>query len=211
MRTQSAASDGTRAFATAANLVSLSRILLVPFAIATGSSDRGLACFVIVLAICASDILDGAVARATGTAGPIGAALDVVADGVAVFALQAALVARGHWSPHVLATSAGAYAVFLVCARRNRQIVRKPIGRYLGAAVMVALLVHTGLTVLAPDASAVVVDAAGWALTVYGAVAVIENVYGLGGASLRRQRPLAGRVHDHTWVVAVGFSDVHKL
>lgn len=203
--------DGTPAFVTAANLVSLSRILLVPFAIATGSSDRGLTCLAIVLAICVSDILDGVVARATGTAGPIGAAFDVVADGVAVFALQGALVARGHWPPHVLATSAGAYAVFLICARRNRQVVRKPIGRYLGAAVMVGLLVHTGLTVLAPDASAAVVDAAGWALSLYGAVAVIENVYGLGGASLRRQRSLGGRVPDHTWVAAVGFSDAHEL
>jgi len=62
------------------NLLTLSRLLLVPFiiqAILAGAHFRGLALFAVAAA---TDVLDGAAARRWGTVTPFGAYLDPIAD-----------------------------------------------------------------------------------------------------------------------------------
>lgn len=199
--------------ATGANLVSVARVLLVPIATATVYANNHAGYLLCVLAICASDVLDGIIARATGTAGPLGALVDVVADGVAVFALQIVLLLQGHWPLHVLASSATAYALFLVCARRDRAVRRRPFGRYAGAAVMGLLALPAVLDLIAPGLWEHANQLIALPVSLYAAGAAVETLIrrAANQRAWRHDAPLPKKSRDYTWVAASGLSQVHKL
>lgn len=78
-----------------ANLVTLTRILLLPIlaaAILAGHSWTALALF---LAAGATDVLDGQLARRLGQASPLGAMLDLLADRLLTLTSLIALIATG--------------------------------------------------------------------------------------------------------------------
>jgi len=106
--------------------------------------SRGWVLAALIGAALASDGIDGHVARRTGTAGPIGARIDMEADAALVMALSAlAAITVGPW---VLAIGLMRYAY--VAASRIRPALRRPLGyslsrRLIGALQGVSLLAAT--------------------------------------------------------------------
>lgn len=113
----------------------------------------------------ASDVLDGPVARRTGTAGPVGARLDMEADAALVLVLSAlAATVVGPW---VLAIGLMRYA--FVAASRVRPALRRSLRvsrlrRLIGGFQMIALL--TAVVPVVPGRVAAGVAAAALALLV---------------------------------------------
>jgi CDP-diacylglycerol--glycerol-3-phosphate 3-phosphatidyltransferase len=140
-----------------ANLLSLSRLLLVaPFAwlVAPGDSPW-LAATLFCVAI-ATDLIDGPLARARGTASGVGRALDHTSDFAFVCAGLFAAAARGAvpWLLPVLVAAAFAqYVVDSYWLHRAGELRMSGLGRWNGVLYFVplggVLLVDAGVTGLA--------------------------------------------------------------
>jgi len=165
---------------TAANLVSLGRIVLVPLALRASLSGQPVLALILGAGICASDVLDGAVARATNTASRLGAILDVVADVVFVFTFQCVLMRAAEWPPYLLAASACAISTFLASWTARRAVARAPFGRYLGAALMALLMVRAVLAVVEPALWSTAVHILGIPVALYALGATVENLVRIG-------------------------------
>ncbi len=123
---------------TAANALSLSRVLLAPLPVIAFLHERFIAAAWLVMLLGLTDLLDGRIARWTGTVSRAGAVLDVVADCTVVFALQIAYIVTGVWKAYVLVASLLSIASFVVLTRAGRPTGRTRLGRYTGAALFVA-------------------------------------------------------------------------
>lgn len=78
-----------------ANLVTLSRILLLPVLAAAILADHGWAALALFLLAGATDILDGQLARRLGQSSALGAMLDLLADRLLTLVSLGALIATG--------------------------------------------------------------------------------------------------------------------
>ena len=79
------------------NLVTLSRIALVPVALSLLASERRLAAVVVLLIMMATDGIDGYVARKTGRITNLGKILDPVADKIVIDSVLILLAVRGEF------------------------------------------------------------------------------------------------------------------
>jgi len=115
---------------------------------------------VLIAATLATDALDGPVARRTGSAGPIGARIDMEADAALVMVLS--VLAATVMGPWALAIGLMRYA--FVAASWVRPALRRPLGfsqfrRLVGGGQGVMLLISLLPVVPAPAAAAVVAAA----------------------------------------------------
>lgn len=104
-------------------------------------SERSWPLVVLIAAALASDVLDGPVARRTGTAGPVGARIDMEADAALVLVLS--VLAAAVVGPWALAIGLMRYAY--VAASAVRPALRRPLGtsqlrRVIGGFQGIALL-----------------------------------------------------------------------
>jgi CDP-diacylglycerol--glycerol-3-phosphate 3-phosphatidyltransferase len=147
-----------------ANLLSLLRLAsTAPFAwwlAQGGAGNAALATTLFCVAI-ASDLADGRIARARGTASPLGRALDHGADFAFVTSGLAAAAARGlvPWLlPALVAFAFAQYVVDSYWLHRARQLRMSALGRWNGILYFVpvgaALAAELGLAIAAPIARA---------------------------------------------------------
>ncbi len=138
-----------------ANLLSLSRLLfVVPFAllVARGGAENAVwAAALFALAI-ATDLADGPLARARGTASPLGRALDHGADFLFVCSGLFAAATRGAlpWLlPVLVAIAFAQYVIDSYWLHRARELRMSALGRWNGILYFVplggAILVELGL------------------------------------------------------------------
>lgn len=85
------------------NLLTLSRILLLPLIVYLYLSHRYLAAVVIFAVACVTDYLDGRLARRLGLESPLGAILDPLSDKLFTLAFFTLLMAHGACPPWFLA------------------------------------------------------------------------------------------------------------
>lgn len=160
--------------------LSLLRLLAAPLLAAAIVAGHWTAAVTLLAAACATDLVDGPLARRLGVASVAGAYLDVTADfGVALagFGAFAWLGVYPWWTPFVLVFMFGQ---FLVTSRRGR-LVYDPVGKYYGAFLLGAV----GLSLVAQDLA--VYDATLTALVVMTATSVASRVLAL-------RRPAASQV-----------------
>ena len=147
-----------------ANLISLLRLVAAaPFAFwlaAGGRANAVLATALFCVAI-ASDLVDGRIARARGTASPVGRALDHGADFVFVNSGLAAAALRGFvpWLlPALVAAAFAQYVIDSYWLHRARELRMSSLGRWNGILYFVpvgaALAAELGLALGAPVARA---------------------------------------------------------
>jgi phosphatidylglycerophosphate synthase len=127
-----------------ADAVSFSRTLLVVAWIRC-QAEHSIWALVVVTLIVLSDVIDGPIARRTGTAGPRGALIDVVCD---ILVILAAMIAAGTTDPLCLVAAAAMVTNLLswaVCNLTSGGLGYTRIGRYNGAACYLFLVVLTAL------------------------------------------------------------------
>jgi CDP-diacylglycerol--glycerol-3-phosphate 3-phosphatidyltransferase/cardiolipin synthase len=130
------------------NALSLSRLALVPFFVASSATGTRVA---LVAAAAVTDLLDGWLARRRGVATRLGAILDPIADRTFVLAALAVLVAEGAlgvWQCAVLLTRDVATTVGFVVARVARRLRAVELQARLAGKVTTALQVAALLAVL---------------------------------------------------------------
>lgn len=125
----------------ASNLFTLARVLSVPVIVSDLlAGGSGLALYLIA---CASDLLDGALARRLGGATRAGSTFDACADFLLVFSVSATLYQRGLLSVWFLALVSLAFAQFLLAKPRTGA---DPLGKHIGTILFIAL----GVVLLQP-------------------------------------------------------------
>ncbi len=133
----------------APNVVSLSRLALVPVAILFLLGERRAAAAVVLVAMVLTDALDGFLARRTGRVTALGKVLDPVADKVAIDSILTFLTLRGEfpaWALAVIVLRDVAILVgALVIARRTTSV---PAAIGLGKIALVVLAAMTFVFVL---------------------------------------------------------------
>lgn len=140
-----------------ANLLSLLRLLLaLPFAVLVSRGDSPALAATLFCAALASDLADGPIARARGTASGVGRALDHFADFSFVDLGLAAAASRGAvpWLlPALVAVAFAQYVVDSYWLHRAGQLRMSALGRWNGVLYFVplggALLVELGAGPLA--------------------------------------------------------------
>ena len=175
-----------RSWATAANGLTMLRMLLVVPLLTASGSGQLVAAFALMAAAAATDVADGWIARRTGTATKLGAVLDPAADAILVFALQVQLVATGQWPVHLLAISGVSFVLFAAISALAGRPVGSRSGKYVGAALMAAVM----LQFLCRLSGSALWDRMGAVVcplvAIYVAVSVVENIHvarsALGGA-----------------------------
>jgi len=126
----------------APNLLTLARVLSVPVIISDLlAGGSGLALYFLA---CASDLLDGALARRLGGETRAGSMFDACADFFLVFGVSTTLYQRGLLSVWFLALVALAFAQFLFAKPRTGA---DPLGKHIGTILFIAL----GVVLLQPD------------------------------------------------------------
>jgi phosphatidylglycerophosphate synthase len=166
-----------RSLATAANGLTLLRILLVvPLLMALGNGRMAGAMLLMAIAA-ATDVVDGIVARRIGTATRLGAVLDPAADAILVFAVQALLVAAGQWPVYLLAVTGASFLLFAHLWAASGRAPGGRAGKYVGAVVMGTILLQFACRLVVPGqwnrVAAVICPLA----AVYMAVSIVENIY----------------------------------
>lgn len=175
-----------------ANLLSVSRLLLVvPFAllIARGGAQNAVWAAVLFALAIATDLADGPLARARGTASPLGRALDHGADFLFVCAGLFAAATRGAlpWLlPVLVAIAFAQYVVDSFWLHRARELRMSALGRWNGILYFVplggAILVELGLAFLALPNTWVA-----WALVASTLASILDRAFAA------RAKPSAGR------------------
>ncbi len=165
---------GERRILTVPNLISFSRIALIPvFVVLIVDPDTTLAGLVVFGAVAATDWIDGFIARATGQVTELGKVLDPVADRLAIAAGLIALVVRGAFPlPAALLILVRDVAVLIagvvLLVRRRIRVEVRALGKVATFALILAIfLISWGELgyALAPAALA-----CGWAFYVVGIV-----------------------------------------
>jgi len=170
-----------------ANLLSLSRLLLagpLALALARGSVAGGVLGSTLFCVAVATDLIDGPIARARGTASALGRVLDHLADFTFVDSGLAAAALRGlvPWAlPVLVALAFLQYVADSYWLRRAGELRMSGLGRWNGVLYFVplagALLVQLGASALAGPTLWL-----GWALALSTLVSMADRAF-----SLRRQ------------------------
>ena len=174
-----------------AHALSLLRLAcVVPFWFAMQRGDAGgaLGCALLLAVAIATDLADGRVARARGTASPLGRALDHGADFLFVVTGLTAAAIRGAIPgilPALVALAFAQYAVDSFLLHGQRQLRMSGLGRANGILYFVPLvgdvLARLGLPVAA------LVSAIAWALALTTLASMLDRLL-----ALRRGRGSAG-------------------
>jgi len=174
-----------------ANALSLSRLACVPpfwFAMQRDDVTGALWCAVLLVVAIATDLADGRVARARGTASPLGRALDHGSDFLFVVTGLASAAARGALPvalPVLVAVAFAQYVVDSLFVHGERQLRMSGLGRANGILYFVPLvgdvLVRLGL----PAAPLVVAIA--WLLVMTTLASIADRLL-----AIRRSRGSAG-------------------
>lgn len=169
------------------NLVSEARLALVPVAIALLAAGRRSAAVWVLLAMVATDGLDGYLARRLSRVTELGKILDPVADKVAIDSVLAFLAVRGEFPAWafglVLARDVGIVAGALWLRRRARSI---PAAIRVGKAALVVLAAMTVAYVADLEAVEPWLLAAGVVMVVASSVAYLGVAAGSRRASVGR-------------------------
>jgi len=166
-----------RSWVTAANGLTLLRVLLVvPLLIALGNGRMAGATVLMAIAA-ATDVADGMVARRIGTATRLGAVLDPAADAMLVFAVQAQLIAAGKWPVYLLAVTGASFLLFAQVWATSGRAPGGRAGKYVGAVVMSTILLQLGCSLVIPRQWDRVAALICPVIAVYVAVSIVENIY----------------------------------
>jgi phosphatidylglycerophosphate synthase len=125
----------------------------------------------------ATDIADGKLARTTGTVTRQGAVLDPIADTVLVMSVQIKLVASGHLPAYLLSMCCASVLTYAVRSTRSQEISRSYIGKYVGAALMRAILLYLTCFMIDPGLWSRVSRYVCPAIAVYLAFSTLENMF----------------------------------
>lgn len=170
-----------------ANGITLVRILLLPLLILSYQEGNLLRSSLLISLMIASDIADGWTARASGTAGIVGAILDISADCLFVFTFQIVLIIPGDWPASILILSLLSVGTFLLGSGLRGQIFRGRVGRYSGGALMVLFLLKTAGKLLFLPGIPQFLLICEYLITLHLFLSVMENSIGL-WKSLSRSR-----------------------
>lgn len=166
-----------RSWATAANGLTLLRILaVVPLVMAIGNGQMAGALLIMGIAA-ATDVADGMVARRNGTATRLGAVLDPAADAVLVFAVQAQLAASGQWPLYLFAVTGASFLLFALAWAASGRASGGRAGKYVGAALMGTIILQLGCRLAAPERWNRVAPVICPLVAVYAVVSIVENIY----------------------------------
>lgn len=171
-----------------ANLLSATRIALLPFLLHCMARDRWAAAAVLLAVTGLTDVLDGYLARRAAGGHAAGAILDVAADVALSIAIALALYAKrifGLALPLLVALAPCTY--LLVCLAKGAA-VRTRAGRYAGA-VCVACYGAVFLALMLPPAAALIPGLSGPALALYLCLVCAENLGQLAGWLAWKRRP----------------------
>lgn len=130
----------------AASMISSARILAAPLFFYAVKYDQQTGAIMLWLFACATDVVDGYIARQTQSASTFGAYLDVTADFLFIFTAFATFVQRDIYPGWLLLIIGGMFGQFLLTSRQRR-LVYDPIGKYYGAILFAAI----GITLLLVD------------------------------------------------------------
>lgn len=122
-----------------ANSLTLSRLLLVPVFLSLYGKGAFWACFLIMLGIGLSDILDGFVARKWSSPAVYGAVLDAGVDFTAVFMLCLTFCISGSYPLFLIILMAFSFGLFVFSNARNKAFVKSRFGKYTGAVLYAAI------------------------------------------------------------------------
>ncbi len=172
----------------ALSLLRLACVIPFWFAMQRGDAPGALWCALLLAVAIATDLADGRVARARGTASPLGRALDHGADFLFVVTGLAAAAVRGALPgvlPVLVALAFAQYVVDSLFAHGVRQLRMSGLGRANGILYFVPLvgdvLVRLGLP------AAPLVRAIAWALALTTLASMLDRLL-----ALRRSRDSAG-------------------
>ena len=126
---------------TAANLLTLSRILLLPPFILCMTAGYILPGFILIVLMGVSDVLDGWTARRTNTASRFGALFDVIADCICVFSILVLFIITQGWPIYILLLSAASIGSYLISPRESDGSPVFRLGKYTGAVLMTAFTI----------------------------------------------------------------------
>jgi phosphatidylglycerophosphate synthase len=160
---------GAQSPVTAANALSLARLVAAPFLVAAvWAGLHGIALAIFVLAV-VTDLADGRLARCRGEVSALGGLLDHGSDALFVSAGLGALVRSGEVPLLLPIFVVLAFAQYLIDSRAlaGRPLRGSSLGRFNGIAYFVLLgipIVRDALSLSQPDAP--LVRALGWALFV---------------------------------------------
>jgi phosphatidylglycerophosphate synthase len=139
---------------TAANALTYSRLLLLPFVIAGVVSNKGWLAVAAMVVLWITDLLDGRIARRLGQASPFGKALDSTIDFVLIYCLFITFYAAGRLVTYQFAflylgmITTLTLQLALTAAGRGDEVVSGPFAKLTGALQYAFLLFLVALEVM---------------------------------------------------------------
>ena len=128
------------------SIVTALRLLVAPALFYTITMNQYLGAILILIFAGFTDFLDGYIARRLDASSDSGAYLDVISDFILIVLGFAAFVLKGWYDPFILLLIIAMFALFLATSSLKK-LVYDPVGKYLGASLMVMLFV----TLLFPE------------------------------------------------------------
>lgn len=122
------------------SLVTALRLLVAPVFFYMIMADQYLLAILILIFAGITDFLDGYLARKLDASSDIGAYLDVISDFILIVLGFAAFVLKGWYDPFILLIIITMFALF-VATSSLKKLVYDPVGKYLGAFLMVMLFI----------------------------------------------------------------------
>lgn len=129
------------------NVITLFRLIILPFLIYSFYYLNTLATFVIFLLAIGTDVIDGYIARKTCYTSKLGGYLDVIVDFFFITTMYFVFSFRGFYSPLILLLIIFMFVQFIVSNIILRQTIYDPIGKYFGTILFGGI----GLTLLFSD------------------------------------------------------------
>ncbi len=128
------------------SVVTALRLLVAPVLFYTILMNQYLGAILILVFAGITDFLDGYLARRLDASSDSGAYLDVISDFILIVLGFAAFVLKGWYDPFILLIIIAMFALFLATSSLKK-LVYDPVGKYLGAFLMVMLFI----TLLFPE------------------------------------------------------------
>ena len=122
------------------------RLIAAPIFFYTILSELYLFSLMVFVFACVTDLLDGYIARRTDSTSNIGAYLDVTADFILIVTCFLAYIIIGWYDPLILVLITMMFALFVVTSGLKTPVY-DPVGKYLGAFLMLTIL----LSLLFPE------------------------------------------------------------
>jgi CDP-diacylglycerol--glycerol-3-phosphate 3-phosphatidyltransferase len=133
-----------------ADMISISRVLLLPALLYAEIKVLPLLSLVVIIIVIATDVLDGRVARACGTACSMGAILDMTADFAVVFITYMTLWLEKQMNAGPVVMVIVSFTVYASSLCISNKIAPNRLGKYAGASCYTGILVFFILRITAP-------------------------------------------------------------